>query len=176
MKTIKSIGFSMLLLMSAAVIFSSCGAGAPKQSKELVLAEGDRATLTNDGEYTTIEFPDQLTAEDGTLYDTDLMGYLSNCNAPISTDGTDWDGFRIYYYMHNSREWLHKGIYENPAEIKVSQIKKIVIANRYTYLRNFNTKMTLLNNSKEMKNDNGYKEEVQFGNTYYYYIEVILRD
>lgn len=166
----------MLLILCAVTLFSSCGAGAPKQSKELVLVEGDRAALTNDGEYTTIEFPDELTEEDRAIYDTDLMGYLSNSNAPISTDGHEWDGKAIYYYMHNSREWLHKGIYENPAEIKVSQVKKIVIANRYTYLRNFNAKMTLLNNSKEKKNDSGYQEEIQFGHNYYYYIEVVLRD
>lgn len=176
MKAIKSFGYSMMLILSAVTLFSSCGAGAPKQSKELVLAEGDNATLTNDGEYTTITFPETLTDADRAIYDTDLMGYLAKINAPISTDGHQWDGFSIYYYMHNTTQWLHKGIYEDPAIIKVTDIAKLVIANDYTYLRNFNTKMVLKNKDKETKNDNSYQEEIQFGHNYYYYIEVVLRD
>ncbi|MCQ2057201.1 MAG: hypothetical protein MJY75_03210 [Bacteroidaceae bacterium] len=176
MKTIKNFGYSMLLILCAVTLFSSCGAGAPKKSKDLVLAEGDNAILTNDGDYTTIVFPEKLTDADRAIYDTDLMGYLEMINAPISTDGQSWDGFSIYYYMHNSTQWLHKGIYSDPAIIKVADIAKLVIANDYTYLRNFNTKMTLKNNDKEAKNDSGYQQEIQFGHNYYYYIEVVLRD
>lgn len=176
MKTIKNFGYSMMLILCAVTLFSSCGAGAPKKSKELVLPEGDNAVMTNDGKYTTIVFPAQLTAEDRAMYDTDLMGYLERINAPISTDGHEWDGFSIYYYMHNGNQWLHKGSYSDPAIIKVTDIAKLVIANDYAYLRQFNTLMTLKNKDKEAKSDNGYQQEIQFGNNYYYYIEVELRD
>jgi len=176
MRSIKNFGFSMLLVLSAVALFVSCGSGAPKKPKGIILVEGDKATLTNDGNYTTIEFPASLTSEDMAIYDTDLMGYLLASNGPISTDGSNWDGFSIYYYMHNSSEWLHKGTYEDPSQMSVSKIKKIIISNRYQRLKEFNTKMPLLNNSKEKKNDQGYQDEINFGNNYYYFIEVILRD
>ncbi|MCQ2126863.1 MAG: hypothetical protein MJZ06_05475 [Bacteroidaceae bacterium] len=176
MKSIKSMGFSMLLILCAVAVFASCGSGAPKKPKGIILVEGDNATLTNDGDYTTIEFPDELTAEDAERYDTDLMGYLLASNGPISTDGTNWDGFGIYYYQHNSHQWLHQGQYEDPAQVRVSKIKKIIIANRYQRLKDFNTKMPLLDGSKEKKNDDGYQNEIRFGNNYYYFIEVVVRD
>ena len=168
---------SLSLLMSAVVMFSACGSsGAAKKPKGIVLQEGDRAVLTNANGYTTIEFPAELNGDDMALYDTDLLGYLLKSNAPISTSGSEYDTYRIYYYLHNSKEWLHQGIYENPYEMTVSKIKSIKIANYRMRLKEFNEKMPLLNNSKEKKSDNNYQNEVMFGENYYILIDITMRD
>ena len=85
-------------------------------------------------------------------------------------------GYRIYYYLHNSKEWLYQGIYENPYEITVSKIKSIKIANYRMRLREFYQQMPLLSNSKEKKNDSGFQNEIQFGESYYLFIDITLRD
>ena len=168
---------SLSLLMSAMVVFSACGSsGAAKKPKGIVLQEGDRAVLTNANGYTTIEFPAELRSEDMALYDTDLLGYLLKSNAPISTSGSEYDTYRIYYYLHNSKEWLHQGIYENPYEMTVSKIKSVKIANYRMRLREFNEQMPYLNNSKEKKSDNSYQNEVMFGENYYLFIDITMRD
>jgi len=169
--------FSLALLVGAMAMFSSCGSsGTAKKPKGIVLQEGDRAVLTNANGQTTIEFPDELNGDDMALYDTDFLGYMLKSNAPISTSGREYDAYNIYYYMHNSKEWLHQGIYENPYEITVSKIKTIKIANYRMRLKEFNEKMPLLNNSKEKKSDSSYQNEVAFGENYYLFIEIILRD
>ena len=43
-------------------------------------------------------------------------------------------------------------------------------------LKEFNEKMPLLNNSKEKKNDQGYQDEIMFGNNYYLFIDITMRD
>ena len=43
-------------------------------------------------------------------------------------------------------------------------------------LRDFNDQMPLLSGSKEKKNDQGYQDEVKFGQTFYYFIELVVRD
>ena len=110
------------------------------------------------------------------LYDTDLLGYLLKSNAPISTSGSEYDTYRIYYYMHNSKEWLHQGVYENPYEISVTKIKSIKIANYRMRLREFYEQMPYLSNSKEKKSDSGFQNEIQFGESYYLFIDITLRD
>lgn len=158
----------------------ACGSSSTgKKPKGVILQEGDRATLTIDPEYngyTTIEFPAELTAEDMALYETDLVGYLLKSNVKISTSGTENDGFPIYYYMHNSREWLHKGQYDSPQEMTVSKIKSVKMSKAYMRLKDFNKLMPLLDNDKEKKNDQSYQDEIRFGNQYYYFFEVVLRD
>ena len=97
MKSIKLFSLiSMSLVMGAMVVFSSCGAsGAGKKSKGIVLQEGDRAEITSDNDFTTITFPAELTSDDMAFYDTDLLGYLLGSNAPISTNGSEYDAYRI---------------------------------------------------------------------------------
>ena len=168
---------SLSLLMSAVVLFSACGSsGATKKPKGIVLQEGDRAVLTNANGYTTIEFPAELNGEDVALYDTDLLGYLLKSNAPISTSGSEYDAYRIYYYLHNSKEWLHQGIYENPYEMTVTKVKRVRIANYRLRLREFADQMPYLTNSKEKKSDSGFQNELQFGESYYLFIDITMRD
>ena len=167
----------VLSLLVGALALTSCGSsGAAKKPKGIILQEGDPATVTQADGVTTIEFPATLTAEQRAFYDTDFLGYMLKSNGPISTDGREWDAYNIYYYLHNSKEWLHQGIYEAPYEMKVSDIKTIRIADYRQRLRDFNEKMPLLNNSKEKKNDNSYQDEILFGSNYYLFIEIVMRD
>lgn len=167
----------MSLLMGAVVVLAGCGAsGTAKKPKGIVLQEGDRAVLTEGEDYTTIEFPAELTSEDIAMYDTDFLGYMLKSNVPISTDGGSYGAYGIYYYMHNSKEWLHQGIYEHPYEITVSKIQSIRIAKDVMRLREFHELMPYLDGSKEKKNDNGYQREIRDGQNYYRFIEITLRD
>ena len=43
-------------------------------------------------------------------------------------------------------------------------------------LREFNKEMPLLNDSRDMKNDQGYQNEIREGETKYTFIEITLRD
>ena len=169
----------MLLSLVMGVSLVSCGSSntaTKKEKKTIVLQEGDKATLTVDEDYTTIELPLTQTAEDLAFYETDIMGYLSKSNAPITTDGGTWDSYRIYYYMHNSKEWLHQGVYATPQEIQMSRVKSIRIANNRMRLREFVDEMPLKRDSKEMKSDQGFQDEISFGNTYYIFIDITLKD
>lgn len=169
--------FSLALLVGAMAMFSSCGSsGTAKKPKGIVLQEGDRAVLTNANGQTTIEFPDELNGDDMALYDTDFLGYMLKSNAPISTSGREYDAYNIYYYMHNSKEWLHQGIYENPYNMEVTKIKSVKIANYRMRLKEFNEQMPMLNNSKEKKSDNNYQNEILFGESYYIFIDITMRD
>ena len=165
----KQIRFSLMVLVSlfmGATVLTSCGAsGAAGKQKGIVLQEGDRATLLN-----------EITSDDMAIYDTDFRGYLLKSNAPIDNSGNQYDSYGIYYYLHNSKEWLHQGIYENPYEMQISRIKSIKIANDRMRLREFNEQMPLLNNSKEQKSDQGYQDEIMFGNSYYIFIDITMRD
>ena len=173
----KTISIICMALMAGAMV-TSCGSSnaTPKEKKTIVLQEGDKATLTVGEVFTEIEFPEAVTAEDLALYETDFMGYISKSNGPISTDGGTWDSYKIYYYLHNSKEWLHQGTYASPQEMTVSKIKKIRIANRRMRLREFVDEMPYKRDSKEMKNDQGFQDEISFGNTYYIFIDIELRD
>ena len=177
MKQIRFTSMLVLSLLVGALTLTSCGSsGAAKKPKGIILQEGDPATVTQADGFTTIEFPATLNAEQRAFYDTDFLGYMLKSNGPISTDGREWDAYNIYYYLHNSKEWLHQGIYEAPYEMKVSDIKTIRIADYRQRLRDFNEKMPLLNNSKEKKNDNSYQDEILFGSNYYIYIEIVMRE
>ena len=57
----------------------------------------------------------------------------------------------------------------------VKDIKSIKISKNYMRLKDFNKLMPLLDNSKEKKNDQGYQDEIRFGNNYYYFIDVLMR-
>ncbi|MBO4561380.1 MAG: hypothetical protein J5705_05370 [Bacteroidaceae bacterium] len=170
--------FSLALLVGAMAMVSSCGStsATASKSKGIVLQEGDKATLTNEDGYTTIVFPETLTSEDLALYGTDFLGYILKSNGPITTDGGTWDSYRIYYYLHNSKEWLHQGVYANPYEMQVSKIKSIRIANSRKRLRDFVDEMPLLANSKEKKSDQSFQDEISFGNSYYIFIEIVMKD
>jgi hypothetical protein len=161
-----------------AITLTSCGStgAASGKQKGIVLQEGDKATLTNENGFTTIVLPEEMTAEDLALYDTDVLGYLLKSNAPISTSGGSWDNDNIYYYMHNSKEWLHLGNYEHPYEVEMTKVKSIRIANNRKRLREFVDEMPLLANSKEKKADNGFQDEISFGNSYYIFVEIVLKD
>lgn len=176
----KQIRFYSVLFLSflMGVSFTSCGSTgtATKEKKTIVLQEGDNATLTVADDYTTIVLPQEQTSQDMALYETDVMGYLSKSNAPISTDGDRWESYAIYYYMHDSKDWLHQGIYSTPQEIQMSRVKSIRIANSRKRLREFVDQMPFLANSKEKKSDQGFQDEVQFGNTYYIFIDITLKD
>ena len=169
----------MLLSVLMGISLVSCGStgsATKKEKKAIVLQEGDKATLEVGEDYTTITLPIEQTAEDMALYETDVMGYLSASNAPISTDGRTWDTFPIYYYLHNSNDWLFQGIYSNPEEIQMTKVKQIRIANRRKYLRDFADQMPMLTNSKQKKVDDSFQNEVRFGTQYYYFVEIILKD
>ena len=103
MKRIKFASLIGLSLVLGAMTLTSCGSSntAAKQ-KGIVLQEGDKATLTVEGDYTLIEIPQEKTVEDMAFYDTDVLGYLLKSNANITTDGQSWGNDRIYYYLHNS--------------------------------------------------------------------------
>jgi len=175
MKKIKFV--SLIALIMGAVVMSACGAsGAGKKPKGIILQEGDRAVVTDAGGYTTIEFPAELNSDDRALYDTDFLGYMIKSNAPLSTDGREYDSYSIYYYLHNSKEWLHQGIYENPYNMEVTKIKSVKIANYRMRLKEFNEQMPMLNNSKEKKSDNNYQNEILFGENYYIFIDITMRD
>ena len=166
----------MSLLMGAMV--TSCGSSnaTKKEKQNIILQEGDKATLTVGEDYTTIEFPESVTADDLALYGTDFLGYILKSNGPITTDGGTWDTYHIYYYMHNSKEWLHLGNYANPYEIEVSRIKKIRIANNRMRLREFVDEMPYLRDSKEKKSDQSFQDEISFGSSYYIFIDIELKD
>ncbi|MCQ2068801.1 MAG: hypothetical protein MJY68_06865 [Bacteroidaceae bacterium] len=179
MKQIRFFSMLFLSVLMGAVTLTSCGSSGTatkKEKKTIVLQEGDKATLTVDETFTTISLPETMTADEMAMYETDIMGYLSKSNAPITTDGGTWDSYRIYYYMHNSKEWLHQGIYSTPQEIQMSRVKSIRIANERMRLREFADEMPLLSNSKEMKSDQSFQDEISFGNTYYIFIDITLKD
>ena len=167
----------MGLALIGAMTLVSCGStGSATKQKGIVLQEGDKATLTNENGYTTIVLPEEKTTEDLALYDTDVLGYLLKSNAPITTDGGTWDNDRIYYYMHNSKEWLHLGNYEHPYEIEMTKVKSIRISNNRLRLREFVDQMPYLRDSKEKKSDNSFQDEISFGSSYYYFIEIVVND
>lgn len=174
-RTYTMIALSVLMGMSL-VSCGSTSSATKKEKKSIVLQEGDNATLTVDEDYTTITLPVEQTASDMALYETDVMGYLSASNAPISTDGRTWDTFPIYYYLHNSSDWLFQGVYANPEEIQMTRVKQIRIANRRKYLRDFVDQMPFLANSKQKKVDDSFQNEVRFGSQYYYFVEIVLKD
>lgn len=178
MKKIKFASLIGLSLVMGAVVLSSCGAtgAASGKQKGIVLQEGDKATLTNENGYTTIVMPEEMTSDDMALYDTDVLGYLLKSNAQISTDGGTWDNDRIYYYLHNSKEWLHLGNYEHPYEMEMTKVKSIRIANSRKRLREFVDEMPMLANSKEKKSDQGFQDEISFGSSYYIFMEIVLKD
>lgn len=169
---------SLALVMGVMTMVSSCGStgSTSTKTKGIVLQEGDKATLTNEDGYTTIVFPETVTSDDLSMYDTDFLGYILKSNGPITTDGGTWDSYHIYYYLHNSKEWLHQGIYANPYEMQVSKIKSIRIANSRKRLREFVDQMPLLANSKEKKSDQSFQDEISFGNSYYIFIEIVMKD
>ena len=168
-----------LSLVLGALTLTSCGSSsgaASGKQKGIVLQEGDKATLTNENGYTTIVLPEEMSSDDMALYDTDVLGYLLKSNAQITTDGGTWDNDRIYYYLHNSKEWLHLGNYSNPYEIEMTKVKSIRIANGRKRLREFVDEMPYLRDSKEKKSDQSFQDEISFGSTYYKFIEIVLKD
>ncbi len=174
MKNFAILGMTMLV-----ALFTSCGTSSTASKQVgLTIPEGDRATVTysEDGKYMTITFPEDLTNADDAIYASDLVGYLLKCSKDISTDGRDFDGKGIYYYMHNSREWLHKGQYDDPTKMDMKKLKSITMSTKYLRLRDFADLMPLMTGDKEKKNDSGFQDEISFGNTYYYYMEVVVKD
>ena len=168
-----------LSLVLGALTLTSCGSSsgaASGKQKGIVLQEGDKATLTNEDGYTTIVLPEEMSSDDMALYDTDVLGYLLKSNAQITTDGGTWDNDRIYYYLHNSKEWLHLGNYSNPYEIEMTKVKSIRIANGRKRLREFVDEMPYLRDSKEKKSDQSFQDEISFGSTYYKFSEIVLKD
>ena len=149
---------------------------AAKKPKGIIIPEGDNATLVTEGSYITITFPEVLSEDDRALYDIDLLGYMLRINGKISSDGNSYNGSPIYYYVHNSNEWLHKGQYELPTQISVSRIKMIKMSKSILRLRDFNKQMPLLDGSKEKKNDSGYQDELMFGENRYIFMEISMRD
>ena len=177
MKKMRIASIMSLALVCGAMMFTSCGStGSASKQKGIVLQEGDKATLTNENGYTTIVLPEEKTTEDLALYDTDVLGYLLKSNAPISTDGGEWENDRIYYYLHNSNDWLHLGNYANPYEVEMSKVKSIRVANSRMRLREFVDEMPKLANSKEKKSDQNFQDEVSFGSNYYIFLEIVLKD
>lgn len=172
-RTISLLSLSLIVLLFQGLVMN---ADAAKKPKGLIIPEGDNAVLVSEGGYTTITFPASLSAEELDLYNTDLVGYILRINGKMSTDGNEYKGTSVYYYVHNSKEWLHKGQYENPGQLTVSKIKSIRISNTILRLREFNTQMPLLDGDKEKKNDSGYQEELQFGENRYTFFDVTLRD
>ena len=93
MKRIKFASLIGLSLVMGAMTLTSCGStnsASSSKQKGIVLQEGDKATLTVDGDYTIIELPKEKTVEDLAFYDTDVLGYLLKSNANITTDGQNW--------------------------------------------------------------------------------------
>ncbi|MBO4499721.1 MAG: hypothetical protein J5732_05655 [Bacteroidaceae bacterium] len=164
-----------VLTICLALLVSANVSGA-KKPKGIIIPEGDNAVLSTEGSFTTITLPETLSAEEMELYNTDLVGYLIRLNAKISSDGSDYNGGKIYYYMHNSKEWLHKGQYELPAQMNVQKIKSIKIAKSMLRLREFNKQMPLLDGHRDKKNDTAYQNELLEGENRYIFIDITLRD
>lgn len=170
-RTILSV--SVLLIANLLLV---CNVNAAKKPKGIIIPEGDNAVVNTEGAYTTITFPETLTPEDAERYDTDFLGYMISIKSKISSTGGDYDGNRIYYYVHNSKEWLHKGQYEDPTLLSVSKIKSIKFSKYTLRLREFNKQMPLLDGDKEKKNDSGYQNEILSGENRYIFMEIVLRD
>ena len=65
MKKLRIASILSLALVMGAMTLTSCGStGSATKQKGIVLQEGDRATLTNEGGYTTIALPQERTSED----------------------------------------------------------------------------------------------------------------
>lgn len=177
MRRIKGfLSFGVMLM--AGLLMAACGSSGEtkeKKQKGMVLPEGDNATLVVDGNYTTITFPEELSAADEERYNTDFVGYIMSLNGKINVDGREMNNYPIYYYLHNQGQWLFKGEYDNPATLTVKDIKMIKISKYPLRLREFNTLMPLLNNSKEKKSDQGYQDEILFGSNRYTFIEILMR-
>lgn len=177
MKNFRTIILCTLALVCAfASTDSAMAAKKPKKPKGIILVEGDKATLTVGDKYTTIEFPAKLEEEDFEFYKDYLVDYLMNANAPIRNDGKEYANYNVFYYMHNSREWLHKGQYNDPAQITVSRIQKINISKRAMRLKDFYKEMPLISNSQEKKTDQAWQDEIMFGQEFYTFIEIVIRD
>ena len=177
MKKIKSL-MSISVMLLAGLMMAACGASGEtkeKKQKGLILPEGDNATLVTEGNYTTITFPDELTAADEERYNTDFVGYIMSLNGKINVEGREMNNYPIYYYLHNAGQWLFKGEYENPAILTVKDIKMIKISKYPLRLREFNTLIPLLDGSKEKKSDHGYQDEILFGSNRYTFIEILVR-
>lgn len=177
MNKIKNLlSFSKLLVVLMMLSSASVVGAKEKKPKGLIIPEGDRAVLVVESDYSTITFPETLTEEEVELYSTDFVGYIQRINGKISSTGSDYKGSPIYFYLHNSKEWLFKGQYDSPAIMQVSKIKSIKMSNGLLRLREFNKLMPLLDGSKEKKNDQGYQDEVLFGESRYTFIDITLRD
>lgn len=172
----KTISVLRTVLVMSALVFGVTNVDAAKKPKGLVIPEGDKAQLTTVGNYNVITLPETLDEADMELYNTDFVGYIMKINGKINTEGNSWAGSQIYYYVHNSKEWLHKGQYDNPAQLNVTRIKSFRISKFIMRLREFNKEMPLLNDSRDMKNDQGYQNEIREGETKYTFIEITLRD
>lgn len=175
-KSINLLSLSKLLVVLMMLSCASVVGAKEKKPKGLVIPEGDRAELVIDSDYSTITFPETLTEEEMELYNTDFVGYIQRINGKISSTGGDYKGSPIYFYLHNSQEWLFKGQFDSPATMEVTKIKSIKISNKLLRLREFNKLMPLLDGSREKKNDQGYQEEIQFGENRYTFIDITLRD
>lgn len=178
MKQIKSILSVGMLLTAGLLIVQGLmsDASAAKKPKGLIIPEGDNAVLTEEGSYTKITFPETLTPEDMELYSTNFAAYILSIGGKMSTDGNEYKGTNVYYYVHNSKEWLHKGQYELPGMLTVSKIKYVRISKGILRLRDFNKEMPLREADRENKNDSGYQDELMFGENRYTFIEIVLRD
>lgn len=177
MNKIKNLlSFSKLLIVLMVMSSASIVGAKEKKPKGLILPEGDRAELVVGSDFSTITFPETLTAEEMELYNTDFVGYIQRINGKISSTGSDYKGSPIYFYLHNSKEWLYKGEFDSPAIMQVTKIKSIKISNSLMRLREFNKLMPLLDGSREKKNDTDYQNEVMSGENRYTFIDITLRD
>lgn len=165
-------------LMTMSVSTYAAKEKAPKK-KGIVLAEGDRAVYTQGSGSTlsSIVFPETLTDEEiNGLYATDIPGYMTAIGHKMSPSGTDVNGISIYYYVHNSKEWLFKGDWANPETTPIKAIKEIRWGNFSQYLREFVQHMPLKTENKETKSNQSFQDELQFGSNKYYFFEIVIRD
>lgn len=166
-----------LLTAGVTSVYAAKEKAPKKKGVEIIIPEGDRAVFTAGETLSTITFPDQLTDEEKIgAYATDIPGYMRSIGHNISQNGTDVNGISIQYYVHNSKEWLFKGDWANPEQIRIEAIKELKFSNRSDYLRNIVQYMPLKTANKETKANQSFQDEINFGSNKYYLFEIVIRD
>lgn len=148
-----------------------------KKGVEIVIPEGDRAVFAQGDVLSTITFPAELTDQEKIeTYAVDIPAYMTSIGHNMSQNGTDVNGVSIHYYVHNSKEWLYKGDWTNPEQIRIEAIKEIKFSNRSEYLRDIVKFMPLKTANKETKANQSFQDEINFGSNRYYFFEIVIRD
>ena len=80
-------------------------------------------------------------------YSTDLLGYLIDKGYLVLIDEEgnveSINGYSPFFYVHDSKKYQNKGVFENPSTIDSKDIKSIIVFDRPMYLANIITQCPL---------------------------------